>query len=174
MTMTEEKLFSERQHFRQIWLWLLLIGINGLFAYGLYKQIFLGQPFGDNPAPDGVLIALVIFNLLLATMFYLSRLDTEIKSDGIYFRFYPFQWSYKRITWDNISNAFVRQYSPIGEYGGWGLRLGIFGKGRAYNVSGNKGLQLVYTNGKRFLLGTQKPDEVERTLKQLGRLTNPA
>lgn len=78
---------------------------------------------------------------------------------------------YKKISWDRISKAFVRQYNPITEYGGWGLRLGLLGKGKAFNVSGNKGLQLVYDNGKRFLLGTQRPEEVERVLKQLGRLT---
>ena len=66
--------------------------------------------------------------------------------------------------------SYVRQYSPIIEYGGWGLRFGIFGKGTAFNVSGNKGLQLEFINNKKLLIGTNKPDALTETLIKLGRL----
>ncbi|MBX2959059.1 MAG: hypothetical protein KF732_03800 [Flavobacteriales bacterium] len=67
---------------------------------------------------------------------------------------------------------YVRQYSPLTEYGGWGIRLGLFGKGTAYNVSGNKGLQLEFTNNKKLLIGTNKPNELTETLTKIGKL-NP-
>ena len=120
---------------------------------------------------NGLLIFATLGVLLLSLLFVFLRLETTIKKDGIYYRFFPFQLTYRKISWDKISQSFVRQYNPITEYGGWGLRIGLFGKGQAFNVSGNKGLQLVYDNGKKFLLGTQRPDEIERVLKQLGRLT---
>jgi hypothetical protein len=166
-----ENLFTERQHFKQKWLWALLTGINGLFIYGLVSQVFFRQPFGDKPMNNGQLIFATLGVLLLSLLFVFLRLETTIKKDGIYYRFFPFQLTYRKISWDKISQSFVRQYNPITEYGGWGLRIGLFGKGQAFNVSGNKGLQLVYDNGKKFLLGTQRPDEIERVLKQLGRLT---
>jgi hypothetical protein len=65
----------------------------------------------------------------------------------------------------------VRQYNPITEYGGWNISIGLFGKGQAFNVSGNKGLQLIYDNGKKFLTGTQGPEEPEQLLKQIGHAT---
>jgi hypothetical protein len=170
--MTTEKIFTERQHFRQIWLWALLIGINGLFIYGLVSQVFFGQTFGDNPMSNGQLIFATVGVFLLTLLFVFLRLDTAIQHDGIYYRYLPFQWKYKKITWDRISKVYVRQYNPLTEYGGWGLRIGLFGKGQAFNVSGNKGLQLVYDNGKKFLLGTQKPDDIKNILQQLGRLTD--
>ena len=120
---------------------------------------------------NGLLIFVTSGVLLLTLLFVFLRLDTAIQKDGIYYRFLPFQLTYKKISWDRISKAFVRQYNPITEYGGWGLRIGLFGKGQAFNVSGNKGLQLVYDNGKKLLLGTQRPQEIEQVLKQLGRDT---
>ena len=69
-----------------------------------------------------------------------------------------------------LTKSFVRQYSPLTEYGGWGLRLGLFGKGTAYNVSGNKGLQLEFTDKKKLLIGTNKPDELSETLNKIGQL----
>lgn len=51
-------LYSERQRFKQWWLWLILLGVNGLFLFGVFKQVIGGQPFGDKPMSDaGLLIA---------------------------------------------------------------------------------------------------------------------
>ncbi|TKK69273.1 hypothetical protein FC093_08110 [Ilyomonas limi] len=165
------RLFSERQHFKQTWLWVLLIGVNVLFVYGIIRQVFFGVTFGDKPISNGQLIVVASAVLLLTFLFVLLRLDTVIQHDGICYRFFPLQWKYKKITWDSISKAYLRQYNPITEYGGWGLRTGLFGNGQAFTISGNKGLQLVYNNKKKFLLGTQRPEEMEQVLKQLGRLT---
>jgi hypothetical protein len=56
------------------------------------------------------------------------------------------------------------------EYGGWGLRLGLFGKGTAFNVSGDIGLQLEFTDDRKLLIGTNKPDELIETLNKIGQL----
>lgn len=58
----------------------------------------------------------------------------------------------------------------MGEYGGWGLRLGGFGKGQAYNISGDKRLQLEFTTGQRLLIGTNKPEELSTVLISIGQL----
>jgi hypothetical protein len=48
----------------------------------------------------------------------------------------------------------------------------MLGKGRAFNVSGDKGLQLQFSNGKRLLIGTQMPDELTTVLARVGLLTD--
>lgn len=169
--MPTEELFSEHQYFRQIWLWALIVGVNGLIIFGVVSQVFFGETFGANPASSIELILVTSGALLLTVLFAFVRLDTAIEKDGVYYRFFPFQWHYKQISWDRISKSFVRQYNPITEYGGWGFRIGLFGKGRAFNVSGNKGLQLIYDNGKKILLGTKRPQEIVQVLKQLGRFS---
>jgi hypothetical protein len=69
-----------------------------------------------------------------------------------------------------LTKSFVRQYSPLTEYGGWGLRPGLFGKGTAFCVSGDMGLQLEFTDNKKLLIGTNKPDELTETLNKIGQL----
>ena len=69
---------------------------------------------------------------------------------------------------DDLSEYYARTYRPIWEYGGWGIRCS-FGKGKAYNVSGNKGVQLVFKSGKRLLIGSQRADELEEALSKLER-----
>ncbi|WP_207533233.1 hypothetical protein [Desertivirga arenae] len=168
--MNKEVLFTERQRFNQWWLWLILLGINGLFIFGVYKQVLGGQQFGDKPMSNEGLLFATGLTIMLTVLFINFRLETQIKRDGIYVRFFPFHFSYKHFTWDKISKSFVRKYRPLSEYGGWGLRLGLFGKGKAYNVSGDKGLQLEFTDHNRLLIGTNKPEELTATLEEIGQL----
>lgn len=165
--MNSSILFKEKQRFRQWWIFLILIGVDGLFLFGVFTQVMGGQPFGDKPMSDTGLLTITGFLLLLTLLFISFRLDTIIREDGIYVRFFPFHLKFKYFPWENLAKTYVRSYSPIAEYGGWGLRLGIFGKGRAYNVSGSKGLQLEFSDGKRLLIGTRKPDELKKALDRI-------
>ncbi|MCA9870553.1 MAG: hypothetical protein KC487_09290, partial [Anaerolineae bacterium] len=49
-------LFREEQRFRQSWIWLLILFVAGLQWWGFIQQIIFGQPWGDNPAPDWMMI----------------------------------------------------------------------------------------------------------------------
>ena len=168
--MEEEILFSERQKFNQWWLWIILLAINGITIWGVYKQLIAGQTFGDKPMSNiGLLFTaapLLIITILILNM----RLDTLIKKDGIYVRFFPFHLSFKKFPWEKISLSYIRKYSAIADYGGWGIRLGMFGKGKAWNVSGDKGLQLEFINKKKLLIGTNQPEALAATLEKIGQL----
>jgi len=168
--MDNEILFSERQRFKQWWLWLILLGINGLFLFGVFKQVINGQQLGDKPMSNTGLLIAASLTIIISIIFINFRLETIVKKDGIYVRFFPFHLKFKYYSWNNLTKSYVRQYSPVKEYGGWGLRLGLFGKGIAYNVSGDKGLQLEFKDNQKLLIGTNKSDELSETLNKIGQL----
>lgn len=93
--MDKQVLFSEKQRFNQIWLWVILLGLTALFLFGLVKQVVLGEPFGTKPMPDGGLILVNLLLILLSLLFKSLRLETYIKWDGIYVRFFPFHFKFK-------------------------------------------------------------------------------
>ncbi len=151
-------LYREVQHFRQIWLWVLILAVSLVSIWSMIQQLFLGEPFGNNPSPDAVLIVIVIvFGFGLPIAFYKASLATEVRSDGIYYRFFPFHLSFRRIRLEGIVGYEVRAYSALRDYGGWGIRYGHAGK--AYNVYGNRGVQLKFSSGEKLLFGSQKPEE---------------
>lgn len=160
-------LFSEKQRFSQWWIWLLLIAANVLFLVGVYLQVALGRPFGDKPMSNLWLLIIggsfVVFTILFASI----RLETQIREDGIYVRFFPFHLRFRYFSPDELERFYVRTYSPLTEYGGWGMRISLTGAGKAYNISGRKGLQLEFKNGKRLLIGTQKAEELSLILDQV-------
>src|SRR5436305_1977781 len=132
-------LFKESQRFSQWWIWLLLLFVNGLIIYGTVAQVAGGTPFGEKPASDVLLIAVMIFVLLLTLLFYSMQLRTEVRDDGLHVQFFPIHRKPRIYTWDSMAKCYVRKYEPLLEYGGWGIRFGLFGRGAAFNVSGCHG-----------------------------------
>ena len=151
-------LYREVQYFRQLWLWILVLSISLIAIWSMVQQLFLGKPFGNNPAPDAVLIVLVIiFGFGFPYAFYKMNLTTEVRDDGIYYRFFPFHLSFHKIRLEDLVKYEVRTYNALKDYSGWGIRYGRSGK--AYNVSGNRGVQLEFSSGNQLLFGSQKPEE---------------
>lgn len=120
-----------------------------------------------HPMRNMALLFITAVNAGVILLLLVTQLETSISETGITYRFFPFHIKQKTIQGSTIDKAFVRKYKPLMEYGGWGFRLGIFGHGRALNISGNMGLQLVFKNGKRLLLGTKKPGEIEKVLSKI-------
>ncbi len=168
--MTKDVLFREKQKFNQWWIWFIVIGLNAILLFAVYRQVLAGQPFGDNPMGDDALLLTFGLVLLFTLMFLSFRLETIIKSDGIYVRFFPFHMKFQYYSWESLLKVYVREYSPMSDYGGWGMRWSLFGKGKAYNVSGDKGLQLELKNNKKLLIGTNQAAELTTLLSTLGQL----
>lgn len=158
-----DTLFIEKQRFTQWWLWLLLMVVNILVLNSFVKQIIFGEVVGSRPAPDAVLFIITLLPIGITILFYKVRLVTIITSENISFQFTPFKKS--SIKWNEIKTAQIRTYNSLREYGGWGYRIGR--NGIAYNIIGNKGLQLELKNGRKILIGTQKAEELQRVLKML-------
>ncbi|HEU4719164.1 MAG TPA: hypothetical protein VFU15_15075 [Bacteroidia bacterium] len=161
--------FSETQRFRQWWIWLSLAAMEAYIIYGFVQQIVLGHPFGSRPAPDWALYILICVPSLFVGLAVSLRLETKINGDGVFLRYKPFINTTRAFLWKDVGSAFVRQYRPIAEYGGWGIRGNFYGRwnGKAYSVSGNMGLQLVMKNGKKILIGTCNAEELKAVLQRL-------
>ena len=152
--------FKEEQKFTQWWLWLILLPIGFLSIIGIYKQIILGESFGDKPMSDIGLIIFAIFIFSLLGLFILMKLKTNIDNDKIEISFFPFVK--KTTKWTDIKKAEVVNYGFVG---GWGIRLWTK-YGTVYNIKGNKGLGIELLNGKKYLIGTQKETEMNEIVKK--------
>lgn len=150
----DEELFMEEQNLDQGWLWLLM-GVVTLIIF--VTLLMSGQ---------GGWIMILLGAVLVSSMALLSsfRLLTKIDDEGVHYRLSPFLMKYKTVRWQDIDQVYVRRYSPFLEYGGWGIRYGK--KGWAYTAKGNQGIQLVFKNGKRILLGTQREEDISRVLSK--------
>jgi hypothetical protein len=83
---------------------------------------------------------------------------TTTVTDTVNIRYFPIMNKPRRIGRNEIAAYTIVRYSPITEYGGWGIK-GTSGR-RAYNVSGNRGVRITFANGNTVLIGSQKPEQL--------------
>lgn len=161
--------FREVQHFRQWWVWAIMLAPFLIFAYGFYVQVIKGQPWGSKPMSDAELTGVTIMLAVIMLWIYLMRLVTEVRDDALTVHF-VLLWRRKAIPYQNIRSVEARTYNAIAEYGGWGIRWGA--RGWAYNVSGNRGVQLQLDDGKELLIGSERAEELAAAIKRRTEASN--
>lgn len=165
MTEKNNITFHEEQQFRQAWVWVILILPTAILWYIAIQELILGNPVGNsNASEEMTFIFWLGFGVLFPLFFYKLKLITQVRQDGLYIKFAPVHFSFKKIQLDDLKRHYVRTYDPIGEYGGWGIKYGFGGK--VYNVSGDRGVQLKFTNKKDLLIGSQKPEQLDSAIEQ--------
>ena len=144
-------LFEENQKFTQWWLWVVLLSFP-IISFG---------PFDEN----AININYILIGFAIPFLFYLFELRLKVSSEGLHFQFFPFHLKSHIIKLEDIEKFKALEYSPLKEYGGWGIKYGF--KGKAYNVSGNKGVKIFLNNGTNIMFGSQKHNELAKALKQV-------
>lgn len=159
----EDILFSEKQHFN---MWMVIsVLLVSLIPVSVGVISYLNGNTGSTAMGRTTMLLVTGVILLVTVLLAVSKLETRITRKGIAVRLFPFQLDTRFISWEDIHSATVRKYNPLFEYGGWGIKG--FRDDRALNVKGNMGMQLVLKDGKRLLIGTDKPEELEHLLRVL-------
>jgi hypothetical protein len=156
--------FQETQRFRQIWIWLLVVLIIAVWLVQLVIQLSNKMPAGKDPATNLALILTGIIPLGAILLLRFAKLETEVRRDGIYYRFFPILNKFRIIKQDDLSAYEAKKYNAIRDYGGWGIRTGFWQRGKAFNISGNMGVLFTFKNGKKLLLGSQKAEEFKTAI----------
>jgi hypothetical protein len=164
--METELLFEEIQQFSKTGSRRIIQILSFIFLIGSLLILFTNEEtkFQISISFFGSSVAFGLINLV----FNKVRLIMQIRTDGIYVSFPPLRNNFTICYWENIDKLFIREYDPIREYGGWGLK----GKGNnlAFCVEGNIGVQLILMNDAKLLIGTNQPEEIASVLARLGKL----
>ena len=159
-------IFHEEQKFSKwiYWLICIMIVISVVVIVVAVKE----ESAKGNPPDTGEFVWLIIgivIPIIIAALFAFLKLETQVRTDGLYVRFFPIHINFKKFSPEDLSEAYARQYNPMSEYGGWGIKG--YGKNKAYNTRGNEGVQLVFNNGKKLLIGSQKAEELEQAIQSI-------
>jgi hypothetical protein len=139
--------FHEEQRFNQRWVrTLLLIAVLPVVAVFLIRGV--------------VLSVMIVPLILLAVGVFLAfaRLVVDVDREAITVAFH-FLWPKRRIRISDVRKAEATKYSPLLDYGGYGVRLGF--RGWAFNTSGDEGVLVETNDGSHLMIGSQRPKELE-------------
>jgi hypothetical protein len=161
----ELPVFREVQRFRMWIFWLPIAIVTFVVWWQFTEQIILGHPQGTEPIPNwAAWVLALVFGLGFPAFALLIRLIIEVTGAALVVRLFPFRPV--PLPLGEIKSAEARDYSPLREFGGWGVRTGPGGK--AYNAYGNRGVQLVMVDGRRILVGSQRAEELAALLHARG------
>lgn len=148
--------FEERQEFP------IMLGI---FVHGSLLVAVAGALLAIRPDPSAGPRVLGAALFGMAAIWLISRFvqlttlvgDADVRVKGLFF-------IDRRIAFGDIAVVEPRRYRPLAEYGGWGYRIGPSGK--AYNMRGDEGVQLILKDGGRVLIGSQRAQELAGVIRQ--------
>jgi hypothetical protein len=156
-------LFREVQRMDQWWLRLILLVPVGLVWWAFVKQIVLRQSVGTNPAPDVIMVVIhALFGVAMPTLFLSMYMCVEVTPGRLHVRCFPF--SRRTIELGTVTSCEARTYSPISDYGGWGIRG--YDDDRVYSMRGKRGVQLLLGDGKKVLIGSDRPEELVEAIRR--------
>lgn len=155
------KQFVEIQKFDQWYIWVVPIFALGLWTFAFIKQIIFQIPVGDRPASDLEIMLIGLIPISIIALFRFIKLTTEIDGNLLSVCLFPF--CSKKVSIASIESIEFLTYKFLG----FGCRLGTE-YGTVFNVKGNQGFQILTKNGDRFLVGTQKSDEIQALCAKLG------
>lgn len=94
----------------------------------------------------------------------LIRMTTYVAPDRLRVTIVPFP----RKSWpvSEIASCEAVTYRPLVHYGGWGWKWSLR-RGPAYTMRGNRGVMVRRTNGKQFLIGSQRPEELAAAIRSV-------
>lgn len=156
-------LFQETQRFRQPWVWGIVLLPMAIVLGILLYQLITGEPVGDNPAPDRLLL-LILFLIPVPVVvgFFVARLVTRIDREGLHYGWNLFGNRLNTIPWSDIHALALIRYKFVG-YGVHYARK----YGTVYNVSGNVGLYVETKRGRKLTVGTTEPDRLDNVLRTI-------
>ncbi|MFC2130548.1 DUF6141 family protein [Bacteroidota bacterium] len=142
-----------------------------IIVVGMVMQIGYGTEFGNIPMSDNALITTAIFSLffalLIILLFKFSNLCIEVRTDGFYYKYFPFHLSVKKIDKSEVQSVRIKKFRPIGDFGGWGIRYGFGKRGKGYIVSGALGVQFILNNGIKILFSTEEPEKMQLAIDKI-------
>lgn len=114
------------------------------------------------------LLFLTILSLLVYVRLMTVRLVTVLRTDQLSVAMKGL-WRRTRVAVADIRAAAAVEFDPLAEYGGYGIRAGP--RGKAYIASGGHAVQLELRDGRKLLIGSQRPGELAARIAEARRAT---
>jgi hypothetical protein len=148
--MESKILFEEQQSF---WKNKRLIFVMVMVLLAVFISVLITFQLQEKPS-------LVYLSILLLTLYLsLEKLTSVVTLENIKFGFKYLPFARNEFDWEEVEKIQMIEHDSWG----WGVRFSRT-LGFIYNTVGNKGLLITLKTGKKYMLGTQKSEELKKAL----------
>lgn len=157
---TQTVLYVERQQIPLLWRYVM---IGGAAALAAGSSVWIVADVGVRAASTPALIGLSLLGP--AALILASCLSMCVRVTHTHLEVTILPLLRRRIPIDEIASFEPRDYRPLIEYGGWGIRYSLAGHGWAYTMCGHRGVQL-HLPHRQLLVGSCRPNELASALRR--------
>jgi len=147
------------------WAALLVTAVFLVPAVLTAREAFALGSGADAVARAGTAVLLAFAPVTLWLLF--GQLHVRVTRTGVVLRFGAFPLLQRVVALSDIEAVEAVRYSPLGEFGGWGIRWGLGGK-RAWSIQGNQAVRLTLQGGKLLYVGSQNPERLASRIRLAG------
>ena len=150
--------YEERQIFKLRWIFIPI----SLFT--ILPVLLLS----NGSSREGLLALSISVGVLLLSGLLLFSMKQTIRIDekGVHYQQRPFHRSFRSVPWSEIKEWKVEKISPLGDFGGWGIRINR--KKMGYIIDGNYGLGLKTAAKKHTVLSIVNKEEAIQAMNYFG------
>ena len=153
--------FHEEQTFRQRHARLALATPPAAIVFIALRQLAWHRPWETPPISSGDLLYLSVLLVAVYIRLVTVRLVTDLWATEISVGLSGL-WQKRKISLDQVHAAKVVEYDAARDFGGYGFRSGA--GGRAYIAGGNRGVELELRDGRKVLIGSQRPADLAKQI----------
>jgi hypothetical protein len=103
-------------------------------------------------------VSLILAVTGIMMVFPYGGMQTTVTRREISVRFGIIGLRVLRLKTEEIANIELAEFSPIADFGGYGIRFNR--EMSAYYMHGNRGIKLTTTKGKKYIIGSDNPEEL--------------
>lgn len=153
-------LHREQQHLHPAWQVLILATAAGCIAAAVVTTATQSSPPAASwvPLPFTALLLMVVYLMF-------ARVVVTVEPAKVWVTTGYFGWPRWEFTSDQIEWFRPVTFSPLRDFGGWGIRYGRNNR-MCINAAGNKGLEIKLHNRQRtYVVGSNDPDALAAAVR---------
>ncbi|MCX7018154.1 MAG: DUF6141 family protein [bacterium] len=144
----------------------IILVVSGMIAAGVAGMALKSDPQTSPMKLWSIVLGIIALDTGMLGILALCKMTTEMREDGLFIRLLPFMRSSKSIPLEGVVKCEVMAFSPLSNLGGsWGKHSRLHDT--VYRLSGFHGVRLVYNDGKRIVLGSERPEQLNRAITGL-------
>ncbi len=155
--------YSEKSTMRN-WLWFVIPTLITTIAILIIVTVPPDRTIFEHLKHfDSINIYLLV---LIIALFFSIRLEWKLNSNEFEYRYFPFILKSRKIPFQEIKDASVREISPLKDFGGWGLRKSKK-LGSAYTTTGKIILHIHTVSGQKINVTVTNSEMAKKILEEL-------
>jgi hypothetical protein len=159
----EDRVIDASEVYREsqnpLWAYVLILAICLCVVPPMVASLF-GTP--NVPLVFAILVTGITSAIILAIMLVIGMF-IEVSNENLVVRWGVFKYTILTVSLKSIRSAEVVTFSPITDFGGWGIRMGK--GGWAYFMSGTQGVQVVTNENKKYIIGSDTPNLLYKVIQ---------